>query len=113
MDITASILAATGGRPPAGYLPDGIDILPILRGNAPLLERRLFWRWSRPNRQQRAVRFGQWKLLVDASQLLLFDLSVDPGERTDLAARRPDLVAKLKRLLADWEADVDRGPRSR
>jgi arylsulfatase A-like enzyme len=113
MDITASILAAAGARPPAGYRPDGIDILPILRGKAPLLERRLFWRWARPNREQRAVRFGQWKLLVDASQLLLFDLSVDPGERTDLAARRPDLVVTLKRLLADWEADVDQGGRSR
>ncbi len=111
MDITASILAATGARPPASYRPDGINILPILRGKAPLLERRLFWRWARPDRQQRAARVGQWKLLVDASQLLLFDLSVDPGERTDLAARRPDLVATLKRLLADWEADVDQpGP---
>jgi arylsulfatase A-like enzyme len=113
MDITASILAATGARPPASYRPDGIDILPILREKAPLLERRLFWRAARPDRQQRAVRFGQWKLLVDASQLLLFDLSLDPGERTDLAARRPDLVATLKRLLADWEADVDQGGRSR
>jgi arylsulfatase A-like enzyme len=113
VDITASILAATGARAPASYRPDGIDILPILRGKAPVLERRLFWRWSRPDRQQRAVRSGQWKLLVDASQLLLFDLSVDPGERTDLAARRPDLVATLKRLLADWEADVDQGGRSR
>jgi arylsulfatase A-like enzyme len=113
MDITASILAATGVRPPAGYRPDGIDILPILRGNAPLLERRLFWRWVRPDRRQRAVRSGRWKLLVDGSQLLLFDLGVDPGERTDLAGRRPDLVATLERLLADWEADVDQGARSR
>jgi arylsulfatase A len=113
MDITASILAATGARAPASYRPDGIDILPILRGRAPILERRLFWRGARPDRQQRAVRFGRWKLLVDASQLLLFDLSVDPGERTDLAASRPDLVTTLKRLLADWEADVDQGGRSR
>lgn len=113
MDITASILAATGTRPPAGYRPDGINILPILRGKSPLLERRLFWRWTRPDRQQRAVRFGQWKLLADANQLLLFDLSVDPGERTDLAGRRPDLVAVLKRLLADWEAEVDQSRVSR
>ena len=95
----------------AAYHPDGIDILPILRGKAPLLERSLFWRWATPNRQQRAVRYGQWKLLVDASQLLLFDLSVDPGERTDLAAQRPDVVDELKRLLSDWEADVDQAGR--
>ncbi len=113
MDITASILAAANARLPAGYRPDGIDILPILRGNAPLLERRLFWRWVRPDRQQRAVRSGRWKLLVDASQLLLFDLSADPSERTDLAASRPDLVATLRRQLAEWEADVDEETRSR
>jgi arylsulfatase A-like enzyme len=111
MDVTASILAATGARPPASYRPDGIDLLPILRGRAPVRERRLFWRWARPDRQQRAARVGPWKLMVDGGQLLLFDLRVDPGERTDLAARRPDLVATLRRFLADWEADVDqRGP---
>jgi arylsulfatase A len=106
MDLTASILAAADARLPADYRADGIDILPILREEAPLLERRLFWRIAQPHRQQRAVRFGPWKLLVDGIQLLLFDLSVDPGERTDLAALRPDLVARLKHLLADWEADV-------
>ena len=112
-DLTASILAAAGARAPASYRPDGIDLLPILRGTAPPLERRLFWRGARPDRQQRAVRSGPWKLLADASQLLLFDLRVDPGERTDLAARRPDLVAALKQLLAEWEADVDQEGRSR
>jgi arylsulfatase A-like enzyme len=109
VDITASILAATGTRVPAGQRLDGVDILPTLRRKAPLLDRQLFWRWSITNRQQRAVRSGQWKLLVDGNQLLLFDLSVDPGERTDLVARHPEVVARLKRLLNDWETDVDRG----
>jgi arylsulfatase A-like enzyme len=109
MDVTASILAATGVRAPADYRPDGIDILPILRGTSPVTDRRLFWRANRTERQQRAVRSGKWKLLVDGNQLMLFDLSVDPGERSDLAARRPELVVALKKLLAAWEADVDRG----
>lgn len=111
LDVTASILALAGARLPASYRPDGMDILPILRGTAPLREREVFWRWVRPDRQQRAVRSGSWKLLVDGAQLLLFDLSVDPGERTDLASRHPDLVVRLRRLLAEWEAEVDRGSR--
>jgi arylsulfatase A-like enzyme len=106
MDLTASILAATGVRTPDGYRPDGIDILPILRGEAPAAERRLFWRWNRPDRRQRAVRSGQWKLLADANHLMLFDLGADPGERNDLAAGRPDLVAALERMLDQWEAEV-------
>jgi len=106
MDLTASILAATGTHAPEGYRPDGIDILPVLRGDAPLLERHLFWRITRAQRQQRAVRSGRWKLLVDGGQFLLFDLGDDPGERMDLAARHPELVVMLKRLLAEWERDV-------
>jgi arylsulfatase A-like enzyme len=113
MDLTASILAATATRAPEGYRPDGIDILPVLRGEAPLLERRLFWRIDRPGRQQQAVRSGRWKLLVDAGQFLLFDVGADPGERTDLTAQHPELVVTLKRFLADWEMDVGQRVRNR
>ena len=113
MDVTASILAARGARGPARPRPDGIDLLPILRGAAPLRDRSLFWRWDPPNRRQRAVRSGRWKLLDDSGQLLLFDLVADPGERTDLAARHPEVAATLKRLLAAWQADVDSTARGR
>ena len=107
MDLTASIIAATGTTLPDSYHPDGIDLLPILRGDAPLRDRNLFWRINRPSRQQRAVRSGRWKLLSDGGLLLLFDLATDPGERTDLAAQHLDLVIKLKDLIASWERDVD------
>jgi arylsulfatase A-like enzyme len=107
LDLTASILAATGTSLPEGYRPEGIDILPILRGDSPVVDRRLFWRIARPGRQQHAVRAGRWKLLVDGGQLLLFDVGSDPGERADLAARHPELIVTLRRLLADWEKDVD------
>jgi arylsulfatase A-like enzyme len=108
-DLTASILAATRTPLPEGYHPDGIDLLPILRGDAPAVERRLFWRINRPLRQQRAVRSGRWKLLVDGGLYLLFDLAADPGERADLAARHPDIVLGLKGAWADWEKDIDQG----
>jgi len=110
MDLTASILAATASAVPPGHRLEGIDILPILRGDSSLTDRQLFWRIAQPNRQQRAVRVGQWKLLVDGGQFLLFDVRADPGERQDLAARRPELVVKLKALLQEWEKDVDQKP---
>jgi hypothetical protein len=53
------------------------------------------------------VRSANWKLLVDGSQQLLFDVARDPGERNDLAAERPDLVRKLMSQIAAWEKDVD------
>jgi arylsulfatase A-like enzyme len=120
MDITASILAATHTKTPESYRPDGIDILPALRGAVPIVERRVFWRAL--EKEQRAVRSGRWKLLREGSDaghpgvdfaFFLFDLATDPGEHTDLAARRPDLVRSLWGLMLAWERDVDqKAPKS-
>lgn len=107
MDLTRSILAVTETPLPADYRPDGVNILPMLSGGTPPTDRELFWRIQRPERQQRAARSGRWKLLADGGQYMLFDLDADPGERTDLAPRHPDIVVRLKALIAAWEKDVD------
>jgi arylsulfatase A-like enzyme len=106
MDLTASILAATGTAVPAEYRLDGIDLLPSLSGKTPLVERQLFWR-LRPRLGQRAVRLGRWKLLQDGANFYLFDVANDPGERHDLTTAHLDLVRKLNAALDAWERDVD------
>jgi arylsulfatase A-like enzyme len=107
MDLTATILAAAGvGADPKAAL-EGINLLPLLDGKTPAIERTLFWRINVPTRQQRAVRRGDWKLLIDGDDLLLFNLRSDIGERNDLASARPDIVAALRPLIAEWEKDVD------
>lgn len=111
MDLTASIIATTGTKVTLDQPLEGINLIPILTGNTtPQVERELFWRIVRPNRLQKAVRSGRWKLLIDAGQYLLFDLKTDLAERNDLAAQHPDLVLKLKRRIAQWETDVDQEP---
>jgi arylsulfatase A-like enzyme len=107
MDLTATILAATGTAAPEGARLDGIDLMPLIQNAARPQERTLFWRIAGAARQQRAVRQGSWKLLVDGGQLLLFDLSKDIGERNDLAMKRPDMVAPLRQQILNWEKDVD------
>lgn len=107
MDLTASILAATNTPVPAEARLEGVNLLPIFEGRAPVIDRTLFWRINVETRQQRAVRSGDWKLLIDGDDLLLFNLKTDIGERNDLAAVRPDLVAKLRPLILAWEKDVD------
>ena len=107
MDLTATILAATKTTVPREAGLEGMNLLPLLARQAPVVERTLFWRIATPSRQQRAVRKGHWKLLVDSDDLLLFDMRNDLGERHDLASRHPDLVRELRGLLAAWEKDVD------
>jgi Sulfatase/alpha/beta hydrolase fold len=105
-DWSASILAAAGVPVPASY--EGINILPILEGRAPKQERTFVWR-SAPNsnRTQQAVRQGDWKLVVDANHLFLYNLREDIGERHDRTSQRPDIVRRLRTLVDDWTRSVD------
>ena len=112
MDLTASILAATATQVPSDSRLEGINLLPILQGAAPEAERTLFWRTGGPspvNMNQKAVRSGDWKLVVDGAvtRVFLFNVKADPGERQDRFAQRPDIVQRLQQLLAEWESDVD------
>ena len=107
MDLTASILAATGTAVPADARLEGINLMPILEGRAPEVERTLFWRTTTGNRSQKAVRRGDWKVVIDGTHTFVFNVRTDISERQDLASRRQDIAQKLQPLLADWERDVD------
>ncbi|HEX2781041.1 MAG TPA: sulfatase-like hydrolase/transferase, partial [Gemmatimonadaceae bacterium] len=106
MDLTATILSATGTVVPASHRLEGIDLIPSLSGRAPIVERELFWRRKRPT-VQRAARSGKWKLFQDGPNYFLFDLSTDPGEHRDLTASNPKLVRALSAKLDAWEREVD------
>ena len=109
MDLTMSILSATGTPVPPEARLEGINLLPILEGKAPNAERTLFWRINTNARQQRAVRQGDWKLLLDGDDVLVFNLARDIGERNDLAKERQgqDVARRLRPLITAWETDVD------
>jgi arylsulfatase A-like enzyme len=106
MDLTATILAATGTPVPAEAGLEGIDLLPVLEGRAPEIERTLFWRVTGARTQQ-AVRSGDWKLVLDGGRAMLFNLRADIGERNNLIGQRSDIARRLRPLLAAWQEDVD------
>ena len=105
MDLSASIVAATGATVPSNY--EGMNLFPILEGRAPQLERTLYWRTNAGNRNMRAVRSGDWKLVVDANHVFVFNLRQDVGERKDLTFQRTDIANRLRPMLARWEQEVD------
>lgn len=106
MDLTATILAAAGATVPAEARHEGIDLMPLITGEKPEVERTLFWRVARP-RPQSAVRSGNWKLVMDGNRPLLFDLSSDISERENVIGTRSDVARRLKTQLDAWQADVD------
>jgi hypothetical protein len=84
-----------------------------------------------------AVRVGTWKYIrktnlyiwpipLDAEALtakfganqlgserlpLLYDLTLDPGEKYNVLAAYPDIAAKLDRLMSAWEHQNKKNPR--
>jgi arylsulfatase A-like enzyme len=108
-DLTATILAAAGATVPPDARLDGMNLLPIVQGKSPVTERTLYWRvaTAAPVRNQRAVRQGDWKVMVEAGKVFVFNLRDDPGERNDLAKERQDIARRLFPLIAAWEKDVD------
>lgn len=103
MDFTATILAAAGATLPAGYQPEGINLLPVASGAAPVAERTLFWR----SNTARAVRSGDMKLVVDGSATFVFNVREDLGEALDLTNASQAVATRLRGLLDAWVAEVD------
>lgn len=106
MDLTATILAVTETPVPPDARLEGINLLPVLAGRSPNIERTLFWRVTGARAQQ-AVRWDEWKLLMDGGRPMLFNLKSDIGERTNLIGQRADIARRLRTLLMAWQADVD------
>ncbi len=108
MDLTATFLTAAGVTPPLDKPLDGVDLVPLLTGAQPPLERSFFWRMGRSNRTMKAMRHGKWKYVNDGNTMdLLFDLEQDIGERRNLHFTHPEITADLKQRLAAWEAEMD------
>jgi arylsulfatase A-like enzyme len=107
LDIFATI-AALAGAPADPERPlDGVNLLPHLTGerkDAP--HEAIYLRMH--DRGSFAVRAGDAKLVIPArgEAPQLFDLGPDRAESRNLAAERPDVLARLERLRAAWSAQL-------
>lgn len=108
MDWSATI-RRMAGLPKDEALEDGIDLLPMMTGRKPVVERTLFWRRIRgPVRRKtpegRAVRRGKWKLVEPPDgEPFLCDLEADVSETRNLITGHSRIAWELKGLLDDWE----------
>jgi len=100
MDWMATILAVTGTMPNAAYPLDGEDVMPVCTGRRPPYSRTLFWR----TQERAAARVGNWKYLEESGNEHLFDLAVDPGEKSDLRTAYPEVFQRIRTQYGEWNA---------
>ncbi len=92
---------------------DGLSLVPLLLGEKAAgrpQPRHRYLYWEINNRV--AVRMEHWKAVCRDSRKgtwELYDLSKDPSEADDLAARKPDVLEQLKRFAAEAHAPMPQG----
>ena len=107
LDLMATAAALAGATLPSDQVLDGVDLGAVLRGSGSSPRDTLFYYWDS---ELRAIRKGKYKAHFITSGAygdgeprtvhnppLLFDLAEDPGERFNVAAVHPDIVADLIR----------------
>jgi arylsulfatase A-like enzyme len=115
IDLLPTFVTLAGGTVPTDRPIDGADASKLLLGQSDVSPREAhYYYWLY---ELQAVRSGPWKLAlhpqdyslgmkkggVETEGLRLYNLDTDIGERTDVAAQNPEVVARLKEL-ADKKA---------
>jgi arylsulfatase A-like enzyme len=111
VDYFPTFLQAAGRAAETQHPLDGVNIVPLLRGEA-MADRPLFWHYphygNQGGRPGGAVRDGQWKLIewYEDGAIELYDLAADPSETKNLADAQSDIATKMSKALATWRSEV-------
>jgi arylsulfatase A-like enzyme len=102
MDLLPTFAVLGGGKVPDDRIIDGKDIAPLLLGRANAKSPHKAFFYHRGTKVL-AVRSGEWKLFTNGQ---LYNLDKDIGERKNVAKQNPDVVARLRKHLAEYRADL-------
>lgn len=115
IDWLPTLIELCGLTAPVGVKFDGRSLAPLLDGKAEDWPERILFeerqadvlkRWhpgQKPNvLPQFAAMNGRWRLVNGE----LYELSVDPGQTTDLASKHPDITKRLLAAHEEWFTDV-------
>ena len=111
-DFLATAADLAGAKVPAECRTDGLSLVAFLKGGPAPQRDCFYWELHETQKPLQAVCFGDWKAVNNGPQaaLELYDLAADPGERTNLAAQKPDLVAKGAALMKSAHAEDPNWP---
>lgn len=92
---------------------DGVSLAPLLKGKKELGRDAIYWHYPHYSAQggppSAAIRADNYKLIefFEDNHVELYDLSNDIGETNDLSLEQPQKVAELRKMLHEWQGEVD------
>ena len=127
IDILPTLANITGAPLPEKKI-DGVNILPLMKGDADANPRKYFYYYYQRNSLE-AVRMGNWKLILPHEHrsylgvmpgndgypgkttkaetgLELYDMRRDAGERYDVKELYPDVVSEIMKLVEQAREDL-------
>ncbi len=110
MDMLPTLLAAVDIPAAPERKLDGVNLLPVLKGERAPIVRTVYFRYKRLDNRRQAVIHGHMKYLWNNGGEYLYNLAGDVHEDENLMAEFPGVAAELKDKLAEWEQEV-RAPR--
>jgi arylsulfatase A-like enzyme len=107
MDLLPTFAKMVGGTLKEGRTIDGKEIGPLLLGveGAKTPHESFFYHQAD---NLRAVRSGKWKCFRKGE---LYDLSKDIGEKKNIAAQHPEVVARLQKVMDTFDEEMVRNSR--
>ena len=110
-DFLPTAVELARAKLPDGFQPDGHSLTTMLKGGPAPRRDYFYWELHEAAFLQ-AVRFGDWKAVRNgpSKPIELYDLKTDSGERHNLAAEKPKLVAQAESLLKTARTDDPNWP---
>lgn len=104
LDILPTAIAAGNGKQKGIKKLDGVNLLPYLKSEQKKSPHQaLYWRRG----VAAAMRENQWKLIRVKDNVLLFDLTKDLSETSNIAQQHPAVVKAMLAKLVRWEKGLD------
>lgn len=110
-DFLPTVAELSGTPLPAGVETDGPSVVSLLKGGS--APKRDFFYWElHEGASIQAVRFDHWKAVKNGPKapVEIYDLATDVRESNDLAAAKPDLVARATALMQQARVDDPNWP---
>jgi arylsulfatase A-like enzyme len=106
-DMMATFAELAGTKPPSDI--DSISMVPVLLGRGTQAQHDyLYWEFYEGGASQTVLLGDRWKgirLHATTAPILLYDLMDDLGEKTDVAAKNPAVVARIADLMRAAHVD--------